>query len=196
MSRASFEKLMGEPPVNDFAHSDPRYIAARDKLMEIKTDMVRLEGRIQAEYGRIRERRCHSLVLSEAHALVYGGESDALAPPVGEDLKKLMRDLEVRGEAEGIARKRMTEVETAVSREISTRLTPSYLAIAKRKFAALEALAAVAGEEHEFLDRLVEGGTQLGQLMRLGSSALGPSPLAEYVDHFRKEALDYYKLAL
>lgn len=200
MSRTAFDRPMGETPavspvVNDFAHEHPLYVAARDKLMEIKTDMVRLEDRIQAEYGRIQDQRCHSRVLSEAYELVYGGESEAVVP-LGEDLKKLMRDLEVRAQAEEIARKRMDKAEGDASAEIVARLRPDYLAIARRKFACLVALAAVADEEDRFLSRLVEGGTRLGQIHRLGSLAIGAAPLAEYADQYRKEALDHYKLAL
>src|SRR5690349_2832465 len=94
-TEASPSDLSRDP--SNHAWKDPRYVAAAAKAEELKTRRDEIERRIRAECNRLEAHCRSSRQMSEAHALVHGGEAPLDAP--SEDLKRLRHDFQVHQQA-------------------------------------------------------------------------------------------------
>jgi hypothetical protein len=154
------------PEPTRHAWSDPRYVEAHRKLMAIRTELGQVELQILDEMDRRQRHRAGVLRLAKAQALV----DDTPMPRDEEfptDLAPLREHQATLRVAEGLAARRLDEVEKAVSREIIDRVEPDYVAIVRRTHAAAVALAEALAAEEDFVNDLLENGTSLGKLQRI-----------------------------
>src|SRR4051794_27619646 len=74
------------------AWKHPSYVAAENKVQELKTRLVKIQGRIDAENTRIATARATNRRLAVAQAMFSGG--DPPAPQHSEDLAALQDEAE------------------------------------------------------------------------------------------------------
>ena len=142
------------PEVNIW--DDPEYAAENEKLMRLRADLSRAQEKLKELQVRLATAR--GSVRDAALRLLDNGVEEEDSAGLEDEIRAVMRRIEVLKAAEDEQRMREAMAHSRASRRICERLRPQYVDILRRMVEAALALGECAEEEAAFRFAVQRGG--------------------------------------